>query len=217
MRRSHTWDGLLRADDRTTDGRARNKALADAAHDASWNAVLRLLDDDPLLSPNQWRTGGTSWYTPLHQAAWHGADKQVVEALVDHGGWLGMRTADGQTPRDVALARGHLSLADELQPATIKHVEPAVLEWLDIQLAKLVDNRIRPHLTVELRYPTTEVLTEMGDEPLWFPVPGMYGGFSIKLMRSYLFVESWCRVAGGSGQAHVVTADGFTLVEQGFV
>ena len=55
------------------------------------------------------------------------------------------------------------------------------------------------------------------EEGLWFAVPGMYGGFQIKLMRSYLFVTSWCRVVGGSGQAHVITAEGYTKVEQGFV
>ena len=46
----------------------------------------------------------------------------------------------------------------------------------------------------------------------------MYGGFSIALMKeSYLYVESWIRVVGDSGQAHVVTHEGVTLVDEGFV
>ena len=34
---------------------------------------------------------------------------------------------------------------------------------------------------------------------------------------SFLTCESWCRVAGGSGQRHVVSAAGSTLVDEGFV
>jgi hypothetical protein len=45
----------------------------------------------------------------------------------------------------------------------------------------------------------------------------MYGGFSVRLMPGYLYVESWIRVAGGSGQAHVVTHEGVTMVDEGFV
>ena len=54
-------------------------------------------------------------------------------------------------------------------------------------------------------------------ETLWVPYPGMYGGFSLSLHRGRLFVESWSRVAGGSGQAHVITESGCVLVEEGFV
>ena len=53
----------------------------------------------------------------------------------------------------------------------------------------------------------------------WFPVPGMYGGFSYRLDadRPALIVESWCRVVGGSGQRHEVTPEGARLVAEGFV
>jgi hypothetical protein len=55
----------------------------------------------------------------------------------------------------------------------------------------------------------------------WFPIPGMYGGFRYWLEGdgpgTRLVTESWCRVAGGSGQRHVITADGSQLVEEGFV
>jgi hypothetical protein len=49
----------------------------------------------------------------------------------------------------------------------------------------------------------------------------MYGGFVCRLERAgdepALTSESWCRVAGGSGQRHVITVDGYELVESGFV
>ncbi len=56
---------------------------------------------------------------------------------------------------------------------------------------------------------------------MWFPVPGMYGGFKYYLQGSgdntKLISESWCRVAGGSGQQHEITSEGSKLVAQGFV
>jgi hypothetical protein len=55
----------------------------------------------------------------------------------------------------------------------------------------------------------------------WFPIPGMYGGFSYWLEgggdQAKLVTESWCRVVGGSGQRHEFTAAGSRLVEEGFV
>lgn len=55
--------------------------------------------------------------------------------------------------------------------------------------------------------------------PAWFPVAGMYGGFSYWGRREGggLTVESWSRVVEGSGERHDVTADGHVLVERGFV
>ncbi len=56
---------------------------------------------------------------------------------------------------------------------------------------------------------------------MWFPVPGMYGGFSYCLeltgADAKLVAESWCRVVGGSGQRHEITTYGSRLVEEGFV
>lgn len=59
------------------------------------------------------------------------------------------------------------------------------------------------------------------DDPEWFPIPGMYGGFSYRWAADsigpILVVESWSRVVGGSGQRHHITAADCTLVEEGFV
>lgn len=56
---------------------------------------------------------------------------------------------------------------------------------------------------------------------MWFPVPGMYGGFSYELSvvsgSPVLISESWCRVVGGSGQRHLVSPHGSLLLEEGFV
>ena len=80
--------------------------------------------------------------------------------------------------------------------------------------AKLIDqhNIVLPELT--------PLLT--AEEPkAWFPIPGMYGGFSYWLegegQDTKLVTESWCRVMGGSGQRHEITAEGSSLVDEGFV
>lgn len=69
--------------------------------------------------------------------------------------------------------------------------------------------------------PELEPLLELDEPKTWFPVPGMYGGSRYWLAESganaKLVSESWCRVAGGSGQRHQITAGGATLVEDGFV
>lgn len=64
---------------------------------------------------------------------------------------------------------------------------------------------------------------EVGDyaERLWFPVPGMSGGFAYQLVLEgdalVLRTESWCRVVEGSGQAHRITASATERIEEGFV
>lgn len=56
------------------------------------------------------------------------------------------------------------------------------------------------------------------DAPAWFPVPGMYGGFSYwGRAEGGLIVESWSRVVEGSGERHEVTAAGHVLLDRGFV
>ncbi len=150
-----------------------------------------------------------------------------MSSLLERGALRSLRTRDGQTPYDVASSRGHDHLLEPLTPPqTALTSERAAA--LDRGLASVIDGRLRlPEgiaasyalpLEESLRYPPVEVLPECPDQRLWFAVPGMYGGFSIALMQgTYLYVESWIRVVGGSGQAHVVTHEGVTLVDEGFV
>lgn len=72
-----------------------------------------------------------------------------------------------------------------------------------------------------LRLPELEPLLELEPQNVWFGIPGMYGGFSYDFqsdgIEAVLVTESWCRVAGGSGQRHEVTSGGSKLVAEGFV
>jgi hypothetical protein len=44
-------------------------------------------------------------YTPLHQAAWHGAGLPVIGALLALGADRRLSTKEGQTARDIAQSR----------------------------------------------------------------------------------------------------------------
>lgn len=52
----------------------------------------------------------------------------------------------------------------------------------------------------------------------WFPVPGMYGGFSYRLVENAgslkLQCDSWSRVSAGSEQEHIILATGTTQLPQ---
>lgn len=80
--------------------------------------------------------------------------------------------------------------------------------------------RAQRQVTLPLLAPA---LWEEREKPLrgWFPVSGMYGGFSYRGEGSgadaTLIVESWSRVVGGSGQRHEISAAGVTLLAKGFV
>lgn len=220
-----TWTGFLEPSLLQPAVVERGTRLADAAKAARWDEVMAVLGE-PLVSPNQWRFGGDSWFTPLHQAAWHGAALPVVSSLVERGALRSLRAHDGRTPYDVAADRGHDHLLAALSPPP-SPLAPERIAALEAGLASVIDGRLtlpggiaesygKP-LRACLRYPPVEVLHEPPGEGVWFPVPEMYGGFSVRLMRGYLYVESWIRVVGGSGQAHVITHQGVVLVEEGFV
>ena len=218
-----TWHGALIDRTWAQDGFAGAlNDLADAAKSGMWDGVMTQLSSSQLAGtgPNVWRPGGESWYTPLHQAAWHGSPAAVVEHLLGLGAWKALRTADNLTAHDIAARKGHTHLLPLLAPPREPQMlDPALFDHLDHQLHGLVLERVRAfRLDVAVRPLPTRVLLEVGPgASVWFPIPGMYGGFNVELRRGHLYVESWSRVAGGSGQAHLVTGEQFILVEQGFV
>jgi hypothetical protein len=211
------WDGATL---RTTykDGyQAKRDEFADRARDGDWAAVLAKIAEWPSLV-NTWRPGGPSWYTPLHQAAWHGASESVVRALLTNGAWRTLRTAAGDRPLDIALRGGHTHLTGQLTPVVHHPVPTDVLRALQQHFHDVIRGRVA-HLVDEqrLRLPELDVLTELETPAMWFPVPGMYGGFRYVLDGRELKVDSWIRVVGGSGETHRITADGAVLTDSGFV
>ncbi|MEV4392120.1 ankyrin repeat domain-containing protein [Nonomuraea sp. NPDC049607] len=217
MVNASTWDGVtLRSSyhDRVIEARDE---LADAARDANWPAVFDLLEEHPDWI-NGARVGGTSGYTPLHQAAWHGADADIAHRLIARGAWRTLRTAQGEQAAAIAARLGHHHLLEPLTPVVHHHVPAETLASIQLHFHALIHERADDLITEhQLRLPELEPLTEQRNPACWFPVPGMYGGFGYRLEQSRLTVESWCRVAGGSGRRHVINEHGTQLIAEGFV
>ncbi|KAG2449697.1 hypothetical protein HYH02_005225 [Chlamydomonas schloesseri] len=91
---------------------------------------------------------------------------------------------------------------------------PAFAEWRQTGMPDL-----KAHLQEQWDSVTRKPREEM-KQWQYVPVPGMYGGFSFEFEQigpdPVLVSESWCRVAGGSGQRHRITLQGTELVEEGF-
>lgn len=215
------WDGVSMIETLTEAAAATRLRLADAAKSGDWASVLELVSQDRNLV-NVTRPGGRSWYAPLHQAAYGRAPIEVVQRLLELGAWRTLRNARGELAVDVALRRGHQQLLEILEPQHRHRVPNDVLGRIQTNFHAIicgrVDREVRAHT---LRLPELEPLLELERPQMWFPVPGMYGGFSYRLecggVATRLIVESWCRVVDGSGQRHEITAEESRLVEEGFV
>ncbi|MBV6700201.1 ankyrin repeat domain-containing protein [Kitasatospora aureofaciens] len=214
------WDGVTDREAYKETFLAERDRLADAAHRGDWAGVLAAVAEAPGLA-NGRRIGGRSGWAPLHQAAWHGAPAEVVEQLVAAGAWRTLRSADGERPVDVAVRHGREALVPLLEPAPVHPAPERALRAMEHFLHALV--RVRTEeaaVTTALLPMQVSVLTEVPDAALWFAVPGMYGGFSVRLEDAattpWLTIKSHCRVVGGSGQTHRITPDGCALVEEGW-
>ena len=108
-----------------------------------------------------------------------------------------------------------------MTPVYRRQVPPKTLAAIQTHFHEVILGRaedlVKEH---HLRLPELGPLLEIEEPQMWFPVPGMYGGFSYWLAEAgheaRLISESWSRVVGGSGQRHEVTATGRALVEEGF-
>src|SRR4051794_13686336 len=76
--------------------------LAKLAYSGQWNDVLALLSQQPDLATAASTGKG---YTPLHQAAWHGAGLSVIGTLLALGSDRRLLTQKGQTACDIARSR----------------------------------------------------------------------------------------------------------------
>lgn len=109
------------------------RQLADAAKTYNWDKVLEILSQHPHLV-NSTRPGGTSLYTPLHQAANGNAPAPVVERLLALGASTTAATAKGERALDIAQAKAH-HLIKLLQPVA----EPSLTRFpSDVDTAEWV-------------------------------------------------------------------------------
>jgi hypothetical protein len=176
-----TWDGRTRAS--SLDARAvqTRRRLANCAKHYDWPGVFAVLDVEPGLV-NSVRPDGKSWYAPLHQAAHGGAATDVVERLVALGAWRGLRTAAGERPVDLARRGKHAHLVGVLEPPRRIEVPPESLRRIQVYFHAVIRARVQ-HLVDEhsLRLPELEVLLELDEPRMWFPVPDAHGRYEFWL------------------------------------
>lgn len=206
------WDGIIKPETLSGEGVKLRNDLAAAAKKYDWPTVLSILSKSPELV-NSTRPGGTSLYTPLHQAAHGGATVEVVSELLRVGSWRTLKNAKGNRPIDIACARSHSHLREILEPVYCQSVSPAVIARLQEQFhlaIRQVIQRLDPQPV--LRLPELEVMLEYRPRKFWFSVPGMYGGFSYWLVHQGCNVTlqslSWCRLEGGAANHHEITTTG---------
>lgn len=216
-----TWDGITQS--RTFNEKIREirTALADAAKSHDWPTVLNLLEINHEFV-NSCHLDGWSLYTPLHQVAYAGASSEIAEKLINMGAFRTMQNRIGERPIDIAVKNGHKHLYEILEPEYKHHVPTGILIKIQLNFHEVIKGRIDLELpNHELRLPELEPLLELEKPEMWFPVPGMYGGFSYALesegVNAKLISNSWSRVDEGSGQRHEITSRGSQLVEEGFV
>jgi hypothetical protein len=213
-----TWDGTVRRGALSAwAGRARDD-LAAAAKRYDWMTVFDLIRQQPHFV-NSVRPDGTAWFAPLHQVAHGGASAEVANRLIAEGAWRSLRTSTGERPSDIARDRGHDHLLDALKPPRRTEVAPDVLATIQDRFHEVIRGRMREfRIEDDLRLPELEVLLELPQPELWFPLPGMYGGFRFRLaVRGTdvrLISDSWCRVVGGSEERHEITESGARAVSQ---
>lgn len=215
------WNGIRRRDTLQADALKVRDLLADAAKNYAWEEVFRIIDENEDLL-NVARLGGGSLYAPLHQAAYGGASVLVAKRLIEMGAWRTLQNARGERPVDVADRQGHKHLLEVLTPVHKHQVPIGVLVKIQHNFHEVIRRRIDHTLPEHgLRLPELEPLLELDRPHMWFPVPGMYGGFSYWLdvtgVEAKLISESWCRIVEGSGQRHAITSVGSELLEEGFV
>lgn len=217
------WDGIRRAETLNDWAATARGALANGAKAYDWPRVFELISEHREFA-NSYRPGGKSLFAPLHQAAHAGAPVEVVHRLIGMGVWRTLQNVRGERPVDVTERKGHQHLRQVVEPV-LKHRFPlGVLLKIQSHFHELIRGRIDRELPGQgLRLPELERLLELDlDRPqMWFPVPGMYGGFSYRLgsigVDAKVVSQSWCRVVGGSGQRHEIGSEGGRVVEEGFV
>ncbi|MBE9229766.1 ankyrin repeat domain-containing protein [Phormidium sp. LEGE 05292] len=215
------WDGITSSEVLRDDEVVIRHALADAAKQYNWKKTQFILDERPDLI-NVTRPDGRSLYTPLHQAAHGNAPMEVVQQMVEIGAWRTLRNTDDERAVDIAKRKGHQCLVQLLEPVYKTHISHTTLHKIQIHFHEIILGRAGDLVKkFRLRLPELEPLLEIEQPRMWFPVPGMYGGFSYWLdgegKNAKLISESWCRVVGGSGQRHEITSREGKLVDKGFV
>ncbi|XP_045165835.1 uncharacterized protein LOC123529524 isoform X2 [Mercenaria mercenaria] len=198
-----------------------NRTISDLSYSHAWPNLIKEIKAHPdMVNTCRLPTDSSSpakLFTPLHQAAHARASKEVFEALLKLGASKCLKTAKGETAYDIAKRLGMseeiLNLLEVPKEVSENYEE---IQKMEAGLHEAIKGRVEDLITKNGQaLPQLAFLYEFGE--FWYPVPGMYGGFSVTKHEKGIEASSWIRVVGGSGQRHVIDRTGkVTLEEEGF-
>jgi hypothetical protein len=215
-----TWYGITRT-------KSANEWFLKACNDLNvlakardWAGVFQILENQPTLV-NMSKVGGKTLFTPMHHAANQGEPVEVVERLLALGAWRTLENVRGERPLDVADRMGHSHLKSVLSPVYKHSVPLGVLLKIQDHFHSVIHGRVAELvLKHALRLPELHPLLELEVPKIWFPVPGMYGGFNFWLetfgVNAKLITDSWCRMFEGSDERHEIDSRGVKAISDGF-
>jgi len=216
------WCGMINSDSFSEHARITRREFEQVIKSNRWDDVFSVLEQNPDLI-NATFLDNPLWYSPLHHLTEENAPVEIIERTINLGAWRTLKTLNEEKAVDIALRQGHQELVRLLNPIYYHNIQLETLSKIQKHFHEVIVGRINilPNWK-SLRLPELEVLLEIREPSMWFPVPGMYGGFNYRLAFNRdktvrLVSESWSRVVGGSGQRHEITPKGSELVEEGFV
>lgn len=200
-----------------------NKSISNLSYAYDWPNLIKEVKENPNMVntcrfPQNSSSEPAKLYTPLHQAVNGKASKEVIKELLKLGASKTLKTAKGETACDIAKRLGSeeeiLKLLEV--PKEIREKQDEI-QKLETGLHSVILGRAKDLITKNGQaLPQVGYLYEFGE--FWYPVPGMYGGFSVTKHEKGIEASSWCRVVGGSGQRHLIDKEGnVTLEDEGFV
>jgi hypothetical protein len=215
------WCGVIKSDTFSKNERSIRKDLEQVIKTHKWDEVFTIFEKRPDLI-NAALLDNSSWYAPIHQLTAENSPIEVIEKLINMGAWRTFKTSDGYKAIDIANKKEYQHLANLLEPVYRHTANIQLLSKIQKHFHQVIIGRIKVISEWQsFRLPDLEILLEIEEPSMWFPVPGMYGGFNYLLVFKgktvKLISESWSRVVGGSGERHEITSKGSKLVEEGFV
>lgn len=218
------WDGRTEPNSiRVGDPEKLLELFADAKS-GQWDRVLAFLSlSDHAEFLNALELDNPSLNTVLHYAALTNADPVVVRQLVDMGTWRTRRNASNQTALDLAKEHNHTSLYDILEPVLKMAVPPETLQQLEYHFHDLIRSYKDSGSIVTgqaLQLPQLAPMLEIGGTPMFFLIPGMFGGFDYRMengsSETVLYTHISSRMDEPSeGQIHKITLSGIELLAEG--
>jgi hypothetical protein len=219
------WHGIKRSSMFDEEHAGKWLGVFADAKTAQWSKVLDFLAVPDDVIPNvdflyMTEPDNPELNTLLHYAALTNANLKVVQQLVQMGAWRTRRNTSGKRPVDIARENGHERFYQLLEPELKSLVATDVLRLIEQHFHETIKQRAASLIEEQkLQLPQLEILLELENAALYFPIPGMYGGFNYSLKSDLsepvLFTASECRVRGGSEQMHKITTAGSELVATG--